>query len=183
MDKKSYLDLLKQQNIKPSQIILNEQTNKRNVMRSKEIETVLKCGSLPKQYKNFVELFGDFEPLEIAGNINIGDYRKPNMTSNVIKYTLTERTSNENFPTFFIAISPVGNGDYWILNCKDGKVYLTSHEYIGYISNNRKEFKLSEYIKLYSKDFKSFILKREKEMKQYLQVNDLKKIKEILNSI
>jgi len=155
----------------------------RNTARAQEIENVLKCGKLPKQYKDFIELFGGFSSFEINGNENVGDYKKRNVTENVIKQTLLIRnTVPDNFPSSFLVISTTGYGDDYVLNCKDGKVYLTSHDYAGYVDANKQAFEMKKYIKLYAKDFKSFLVKYMKENSPLLpqQKNE---ILNVLNNI
>lgn len=162
-------------------VVLTEQ--KRNKRAADEIERVLKCGRLPKQYRNFIELYINFEPLEIAGH-DVGDHKISNMHLDVIKDTLLERKYLKEFPHYLLAISPLGNGDYWVLNCKDGKVYLTSHDYAGYQSYHKKPFDLNEYLEEYSKDFKLFLIKRSKEGKSYLRnKEDVLRLKEIIGAI
>lgn len=140
--------------------------------RAKEIELVLKCGTLPKQYKNFIEKIGMFSGLEINGNGNVGDYKIRNMTENVIKQTLFIRNMmQEKLPPYFIVISTTGYGDDYLLNCKDGKVYISSHDYAGYVDAHNKPFELKKYLKLYANDFKSFLLKYAKENSPLLPKN------------
>ena len=134
----------------------------RNIKASREIESVLKCGSLPKQYKNYVELSHAFDPLEIYSHV-VGDHKIKNMLEDVITKTIMARKILKDFPSYLLVISSTGYGDDFVLSCKDGKVYLTSHDYAGYTAAHKQKFDLNKYLTLFSKDFKSYLIKRGKE--------------------
>ena len=113
MDKKSYLDLLKQQNIKPSQIILNE--------------------SAPAGFKKITDL-----PSNVVKELQKVYKTKKNNPQEDYKnawYWITSDDSNDkNMNLSFIKkydLCPIfgyGNGDYAWYSLKNNNVYDYNHE-------------------------------------------------------
>ena len=117
----------------------------RDTRASKEIETILKCGSLPIEFKNFIELVGMFKYGELYGHKRGGHKIFRLGAEDVIKQTLSERDYFPLIPKNFIAIGRLGNGDIYFLECKSGKVYIALHEIVDEPLNEQLELEANSY--------------------------------------